>query len=41
MAAPVAGLIVAIGAPLVVLLLGDPWRDAGVMFAALGPYPIL
>lgn len=35
MAAPVAGLIVAIGAPLVVLLLGDPWRDAGVMFAAL------
>ncbi len=34
-AVPVAGLIVAVGEPAVVLLLGAPWRGAGVMFVAL------
>ncbi|MGH4008075.1 MAG: oligosaccharide flippase family protein [Pseudonocardiaceae bacterium] len=35
MAAPVAGFIVAVGEPAIVLLLGEPWRGAGVMFVAL------
>ncbi len=35
MAVPVAGFIVAVGEPAIVLLLGEPWRPAGVMFVAL------
>ncbi|MPZ64399.1 MAG: oligosaccharide flippase family protein [Pseudonocardiaceae bacterium] len=35
MAAPVAGFIIAVGEPAIVLLLGEPWRPAGVMFVAL------
>jgi O-antigen/teichoic acid export membrane protein len=35
MAAPVAGFIIAVGEPAIVLLLGEPWRGAGVMFVAL------
>lgn len=34
-AAPVAGFTVAVGEPVIVLLLGEPWRGAGVMFVAL------
>lgn len=34
-AVPVAGFIVAVGEPAIVLLLGEPWRGAGVMFVAL------
>ena len=34
-AAPVAALIVALGEPLVVLLLGERWRGAGVAFVAM------
>ncbi|WP_098960619.1 lipopolysaccharide biosynthesis protein [Pseudonocardia sp. N23] len=31
---PLAGLLLAVGVPLAVLLLGEPWRGAGVIFAA-------
>ena len=34
-AAPTAGMIVIFGAPVTVLLLGQQWRDAGLMFASL------
>jgi PST family polysaccharide transporter len=34
-AMPSAGMIVALGHPAIVLLLGEPWSDAAVMFAAL------
>ncbi len=35
MAAPVAGFIIAVGEPAIVLLLGEPWRPAALMFVAL------
>jgi O-antigen/teichoic acid export membrane protein len=35
-AAPMAAVIVILGPQLVVLLLGKPWREAGLLFAALG-----
>jgi O-antigen/teichoic acid export membrane protein len=37
-AAPTAGIIVIFGAPVTVLLLGQQWRDAGLMFASLAGF---
>ncbi|MBA2309752.1 MAG: lipopolysaccharide biosynthesis protein, partial [Pseudonocardiales bacterium] len=37
-AVPVAGLLVAIGEPAVVVLLGERWRDAGVALMAMSGY---
>jgi PST family polysaccharide transporter len=37
-AVPVAGLIIAMGEPLAVLLLGERWRAAGVVLVALAGY---
>lgn len=37
-ATPVAALIIAIGMPLAVILLGEPWRAAGIVLVALTGY---
>lgn len=36
--APVAGLIIALGEPAVVILLGDRWREAGIFLVAMAGY---
>ncbi|MHA6795997.1 oligosaccharide flippase family protein [Pseudonocardia bannensis] len=37
-AAPVAGLIIALGEPAIVVLLGEKWREAGLFFVAMAGF---
>lgn len=39
-AVPVAALVIAIGEPVVVVLLGEPWRGAGVFLVAMAGYGV-